>query len=148
MDRAHRIGQTKPVIVYRLYCDNTIENVIMTRAVNKRKLEKLVIKMGKFNTLKKLAFNEQSFLKMNGPSSSTKQPGNKDLVKELSQLLMSNETNIGQTDTSRIEYSGDILDENEMHELLDRTASAYLPHDNKTYFNHIRLFETTSGFDN
>ena len=149
MDRAHRIGQTKPVIVYRLYCDNTIENVIMTRAVNKRKLEKLVIKMGKFNTLKKLAFNEQSFLKMNGPSSSTKQPGNKDLVKELSQLLMSNETNIGQADTSRIESSGDILDDNEMHELLDRTASAYLPHDNKkTSFNHIRLFETTSGFDN
>ncbi|CDO94279.1 unnamed protein product [Kluyveromyces dobzhanskii CBS 2104] len=146
MDRAHRIGQTKPVIVYRLYCDNTIENVIMTRAVNKRKLEKLVIQMGKFNTLKKLAFNEQTFLKMNGSSlTTTKQSANKELVKELSQLLVSTETNQGQADTNRIENTDDILDENEMKELLDRSPSAYLPHE--TQLNHVRLFETTSGFD-
>ncbi|CAG99218.1 putative ATPase [Kluyveromyces lactis] len=148
MDRAHRIGQTKPVIVYRLYCDNTIENVIMTRAVNKRKLEKLVIQMGKFNTLKKLAFNEQTFLKMNGSSlaTTTKQSANKELVKELSQLLISNETNQGQADTSKIENSDDILEESEMKELLDRSPPAYIPHE--TQFNHIRLFETTTGFDN
>lgn len=104
--------------------------------------------MGKFNTLKKLAFNEQTFLKMNGSSlaTTTKQSANKELVKELSQLLISNETNQGQADTSKIENSDDILEESEMKELLDRSPPAYIPHE--TQFNHIRLFETTTGFDN
>ena len=54
MDRCHRIGQESPVIVYRLCCDNTIEHVILTRAANKRNLERMVIQMGKFNNLKKI----------------------------------------------------------------------------------------------
>ena len=62
MDRCHRIGQDKPVIVYRLCCDNTIEHLILTRAANKRKLERFVIQMGGFNTLKKLELNEGSCL--------------------------------------------------------------------------------------
>ena len=42
-DRAHRIGQTKPVLVYRLITANTIEANILQRANQKRKLEALVI---------------------------------------------------------------------------------------------------------
>ncbi|KAJ1553278.1 hypothetical protein HK096_008532 [Nowakowskiella sp. JEL0078] len=42
-DRAHRIGQTKPVVVYRLISSNSIESRILVRAGSKRKLEKLVI---------------------------------------------------------------------------------------------------------
>ncbi|CAB5387945.1 unnamed protein product [Rhizophagus irregularis] len=47
-DRVHRIGQTKPVIIYRLVTANTVENNIIERATAKRKLEKLVIHKGKF----------------------------------------------------------------------------------------------------
>ena len=43
MDRVHRIGQTRPVLVYRLTTDNSIERRILERAQSKRVLEKLVI---------------------------------------------------------------------------------------------------------
>ncbi|KAF9448749.1 SNF2-family ATP dependent chromatin remodeling factor snf21 [Macrolepiota fuliginosa MF-IS2] len=47
-DRAHRIGQTKPVLVYRLVSAHTIEDKILQRATDKKKLEALVIAKGKF----------------------------------------------------------------------------------------------------
>ena len=46
MDRCHRIGQTKPVMVYRLVTGNTIDQRIVERAAGKRKLEKMVIHKG------------------------------------------------------------------------------------------------------
>uniref|UniRef100_A0A8C7L6M7 Proliferation-associated SNF2-like protein n=1 Tax=Oncorhynchus kisutch TaxID=8019 RepID=A0A8C7L6M7_ONCKI len=47
-DRCHRIGQTKPVVVYRLVTANTIDQKILERASAKRKLEKMVIHKKKF----------------------------------------------------------------------------------------------------
>ncbi|KAJ7509314.1 P-loop containing nucleoside triphosphate hydrolase protein [Mycena galericulata] len=47
-DRAHRIGQTRPVLIFRLISAHTIEEKIMQRATEKRKLEALVIAKGKF----------------------------------------------------------------------------------------------------
>ncbi|CAD6887025.1 unnamed protein product [Tilletia laevis] len=47
-DRVHRIGQTKPVLIFRLVSANTVEQKILKRAGNKRKLEALVIQQGKF----------------------------------------------------------------------------------------------------
>lgn len=140
MDRTHRIGQDRPVVVYRLCCDNTVEHVILTRAVSKRKLEKLVIQMGKFNTLKRLALNENSFL---SSTTNTSTSSNKDLVQELSQLLLSKESSIG---FSRGDDTGELTFQ-ELQELTDRSAEAYSPSSNIEH-PHIRLFETTSGFDN
>ena len=51
-DRAHRIGQTRPVIVYRLATKGTVEQTLLERAEGKRRLEKLVIQKGKFKNLK------------------------------------------------------------------------------------------------
>ena len=51
MDRAHRIGQTRPVIVYRFATRGTVEETLLTKADAKRKLEKLVIQKGKFRSL-------------------------------------------------------------------------------------------------
>ena len=45
-DRCHRIGQTRPVVVYRLVTANTVDQKICERANAKRKLEKLVIHKG------------------------------------------------------------------------------------------------------
>ncbi|KAH9995294.1 SNF2 family N-terminal domain-containing protein [Russula vinacea] len=47
-DRAHRIGQTRPVLIFRLVSRHTIESKIMQRASEKRQLEALVIAKGKF----------------------------------------------------------------------------------------------------
>lgn len=47
-DRCHRIGQTKPVVVYRLVTANTIDQKIFERASTKRKLEQMVIHKNKF----------------------------------------------------------------------------------------------------
>ncbi|XP_044153076.1 lymphoid-specific helicase [Bufo gargarizans] len=47
-DRCHRIGQTRPVVVYRLVTANTIDQRIVERAAAKRKLEKMVIHKNKF----------------------------------------------------------------------------------------------------
>lgn len=45
-DRVHRIGQTKPVLVFRLVSGNTIESKMLQKASQKRKLETLVIGKG------------------------------------------------------------------------------------------------------
>ncbi|KAM8852391.1 lymphoid-specific helicase [Synchiropus picturatus] len=47
-DRCHRIGQTKPVVVYRLVTANTVDQKILERASAKRKLEQMVIHKNKF----------------------------------------------------------------------------------------------------
>jgi ATP-dependent DNA helicase len=43
MDRCHRIGQTKPVLVYRLITRGSVEERMLAKAQERRKLEKLVI---------------------------------------------------------------------------------------------------------
>ncbi len=50
-DRAHRIGQTRPVVVYRLATKGTIEQTLLEKADGKRRLEKLVIQKGKFKSM-------------------------------------------------------------------------------------------------
>lgn len=146
MDRCHRIGQQKSVIVYRLCCDNTVEHVILTRATSKRRLEKLVIQMGQFSTLKKLALNEKSFLQMNasgpGGSRANARPTNKDLVQELSTLLATGESSIG-FQNGGPDDNGQ-LDPAELKELTDRSPKAYKENRNVD-MPHIRLFETTRG---
>ncbi|KAK4346829.1 hypothetical protein RND71_033168 [Anisodus tanguticus] len=48
MDRCHRIGQTKPVHVYRLSTALSVEGRILKRAFSKLKLEHMVIGKGQF----------------------------------------------------------------------------------------------------
>ena len=48
MDRCHRIGQTKPVLVLRLATAHSVEGRMLKRARSKLALERLVIKKGAF----------------------------------------------------------------------------------------------------
>ncbi|XP_077993238.1 chromatin-remodeling ATPase INO80-like [Glandiceps talaboti] len=48
MDRAHRLGQTKQVTVYRLICKGTIEERILQRAKEKSEIQRMVISGGNF----------------------------------------------------------------------------------------------------
>uniref|UniRef100_A0A672Q5T3 Chromatin-remodeling ATPase INO80 n=1 Tax=Sinocyclocheilus grahami TaxID=75366 RepID=A0A672Q5T3_SINGR len=54
MDRAHRLGQTKQVTVYRIICKGTIEERILQRAKEKSEIQRMVISGGNFkpDTLK------------------------------------------------------------------------------------------------
>ncbi|GLT80004.1 hypothetical protein SLA2020_514670 [Shorea laevis] len=53
MDRCHRIGQTKPVHVYRLATAQSVECRILKRAFSKLKLEHVVIGKGQFHQERK-----------------------------------------------------------------------------------------------
>ncbi|KAK8048898.1 SWI/SNF family of DNA-dependent ATPase [Apiospora phragmitis] len=47
MDRAHRIGQTKQVVVYRFVTEDAIEEKVLERAAQKLRLDQLVIQQGR-----------------------------------------------------------------------------------------------------
>jgi hypothetical protein len=49
IDRCHRIGQTRPVVVYRLVAPSTVEEALMCVALRKKKMERVVIECGQFH---------------------------------------------------------------------------------------------------
>ncbi|CAE7390163.1 dom [Symbiodinium pilosum] len=49
-DRAHRIGQTREVHIYRLVSEHTIEENIWRRQLQKRELDDMVVDQGRFTT--------------------------------------------------------------------------------------------------
>ncbi|CAE6499079.1 unnamed protein product [Rhizoctonia solani] len=63
-DRAHRIGQTKPVLIFRLICQHTIETKIMECATDKRKLEAMVIAKDKFRGFEKSKSRNENLVNM------------------------------------------------------------------------------------
>lgn len=64
MDRAHRIGQTKQVVVYRFVTENAIEEKVLERAAQKLRLDQLVIQQGRAQTAAKAAQNKDDLLNM------------------------------------------------------------------------------------
>ena len=109
MDRAHRIGQTRPVIVYRLATRGTVEETLLLKADGKRKLEKLVIQKGKFKSLFDGVDSKRSKL-------------SKTDADDLQGVLASDEFekyDVGE------EGGGAILSEEELGVLTDRSEKAY-----------------------
>ncbi len=52
MDRAHRIGQTKQVYVFRFITEGSVEERMLERAAQKLRLDQLVIQQGRTQTSK------------------------------------------------------------------------------------------------
>ncbi|KAF2758351.1 chromatin-remodeling complex ATPase-like protein [Pseudovirgaria hyperparasitica] len=64
MDRAHRIGQTKQVVVYRFVTENAIEEKVLERAAQKLRLDQLVIQQGRAEAKQSKAAGKDELLSM------------------------------------------------------------------------------------
>ncbi|TFK20464.1 transcription activator snf2l1 [Coprinopsis marcescibilis] len=64
MDRAHRIGQTKQVYVYRFITEGSVEERMLERAAQKLRLDQLVIQQGRAQQQAKAAANKEELLEM------------------------------------------------------------------------------------
>lgn len=105
-DRVHRIGQTKPVLVYRLVSAKTVEAKMLERATGKRRLEKLVISQGKF----KSPVNSVSAKKAKETT-----------VRELAEILASEDG-----EQIQIVAQGDkVISDEDLEKLLDRSPSVF-----------------------
>ena len=64
MDRAHRIGQTKQVHVFRFVTENAIEEKVLERAAQKLRLDQLVIQQGRAQQQAKQQASKDELLNM------------------------------------------------------------------------------------
>ena len=77
MDRAHRIGQTKQVVVFRFVTEQAVEEKVLERAAQKLRLDKLVIQQGRAQQQAKQAASKDELLGMiqHGAGDILQQPG-------------------------------------------------------------------------
>ncbi|KAI5785060.1 SWI/SNF chromatin remodeling complex component [Peziza echinospora] len=107
MDRAHRIGQVRPVIVYRFATAGTVEEALLERADAKRRLERLVIWKGKFKGM------------IENPSSKLSEEMEEE--KAIESIIM-------REDFEKVAVVGEgsvLLSEEELEVLMDRSPEAY-----------------------
>ena len=112
-DRAHRIGQTKPVIVYRLATKGTVEQTLLEKADGKRRLEKIVIHKDKFRGI-----TSKASLKRKSTADGDEEDDDyAELRRILDQSDDFNENGVG--------GKGEILTEDDLRILTDRSETAY-----------------------
>lgn len=142
MDRVHRIGQKNPVAIYRLILENTIEEVILAKADAKRNLEKLVIQMGRFESLHRLMNQDTEFGQSKG-TTKDKRPKENMVANELRELLESKSfkhEDLGLKDNK--------LSEDELSALVDRSLKSYKRASGRDPgLPHIQFFESASPME-
>jgi ATP-dependent DNA helicase len=126
-DRAHRIGQTKPVLVFRLVTNHTIETKIMQRATEKRQLETLVIAKGTFlsSTLTKMPLNVPATGKFRAPTMAAEKPQTKQqtMVQIAADLLRLEGEQIKVVPKGEVGKKTVLLSDQELEMLLNRNPN-------------------------
>jgi len=64
MDRCHRMGQNRPVAVYRLLTCNSVDIEMMEKQVSKKKLERMTIAAGDFRKAGIRSMGDMTFEKL------------------------------------------------------------------------------------
>ncbi|KAI0338740.1 hypothetical protein BDW22DRAFT_1362441 [Trametopsis cervina] len=127
-DRAHRIGQTKPVLIFRLVTAHTVETKIMQRASEKRKLEALVIAKGKFRAPAQAA---------NQGATKTKAETMAEMAADLLRL---------ESEQIKIALEGQsVINERDMDALLDRRPEVFVHRGKGWTSKEVAADEKTEG---
>lgn len=129
-DRAHRIGQTKPVIVYRLVSGDSVESKILERASSKRKLEKVVIHKSKFKGIKQLAKNTEISIQ----------------AEELKRILTEETSSyLNKSNSDDFESATTKLSAKEISHLMDRSPSVFAENAPELETDLVRVAKPVSG---
>lgn len=129
-DRAHRIGQTKPVLIFRLVSAHTIETHILQRATEKRKLETVVIAKGQLHNIgmmrseTKLIPSRPALLDRFKAPTSLKGAGNESLA-DLAAALMKLEGEKIEVVPNTKEGKTNVLSDADLDVLLDRSPEVF-----------------------
>lgn len=105
-DRAHRIGQSRPVVVYRLATKGTVEQMLLEKADRKRRLEKIVIQKEKFRSFS---------------SKGDDRYGGKRGYDELQEILEGEDLG----DEDEFDAGKEVLSDKDLETLTDRSEEAY-----------------------
>lgn len=89
MDRAHRIGQTKQVKVFRFVTEDAIEEKVLERAAQKLRLDQLVIQQGRAQQQVKQAASKDELLSMiqHGAEKVFEKKGATDVLDDIDEIL-------------------------------------------------------------
>ncbi|KAJ1943203.1 putative ATPase [Linderina macrospora] len=138
-DRVHRIGQTRPVIIYRLVVAGSCEGAILKRANSKRKLEKLVIHERKFKGLGRNNATGNTTRDETGAAAGTDKSKDELSVQDIAQILMADDTELVEKDQRELKDTLErlgpddpvpgeaVLTQEELAALTDRSPAAYKP---------------------
>lgn len=135
IDRVHRIGQLKPVKIFRFLIKNSIEEILISKSYSKRFLEKIIIQMGefKFNKFQKLI--------------SEKDLNFKSLVNLSNKFKINGEVK-GTSGDNEYESNGteneNLLTPEEIQELMDRSPACY---QSDKDLENVSVFETLNNMD-
>lgn len=145
IDRLHRIGQTKPIKIFRLVVRDTIEELLIVKSFSKRLLERMVIQLGEFQlgkVAKKLAEENIDLEKFTSMTSIV------DIGNRLN-LHGAHEVEFIMEKSSNFLLAPPTLQEPltdaEMEELMDRSLECYSRNPLETSFPNVVPFEATNN---
>lgn len=138
IDRAHRIGQTKPVKIFRFVVRDSIEEVLLLKSYSKIFLNKLIIQMNEHKTksLNQIIDTDSSSLKESD-----------ELVNNLKSLIDLPKSFNHKFKKNKIQELENKLSNEELEELLDRSDECYSDNCEKKKFSNISVFETINNME-